>query len=147
MYFLPTNKSNYRSVHNLRSIERWQKFFFGKEVRNLLLFCPSAKSKTAFWYYASSNYTTSKFRAEFIEVSLNFSETQISAEKVPYKCFIPETKFVPGWVSSWCLVISFHARSIKCFQLGKTDHDFIPVPRTGMKFERVMFNNFTSPWV
>ena len=39
MYFLRTNKGNYRSVHNLRSLERWQTFF-GKEVRNPLLFSP-----------------------------------------------------------------------------------------------------------
>ena len=29
-------------------------------------------------------------------VSPNSSETQISAEKVPHKCFIQGTKFVPG---------------------------------------------------
>ena len=29
----------------------------------------------------------------------------------------------------WSFRCNFHARSIKCFQLGKTDHDFIPVPK------------------
>ena len=33
-------------------------------------------------------------RAEFIQVSLNFSETQISAEKVPYTCHFVATVFM-----------------------------------------------------
>ena len=44
----------------------------------------------------------------------------------------------------WSFRCNFHARSIKCFQLGKTDHVFIPVPRTAMKFKHLMFNTFAS---
>ena len=46
-----------------------------------------------------------------------------------------------GGVWSFCFMLA----QLINFQLGKTDHDFIPVPRTGMKFERVMFNTFASP--
>ena len=32
----------------------------------------------------------------------------------------------------WSFRCNFHVRSIKCFQLGKTDHDFIPVPSSNV---------------
>ena len=73
----------------------------------------------------------------------NSSETQISAEKVSSR--EQNSSLVEFPLGVWSFRCNFHVRSIKCFQLGKTDHDFIPVPRTAMKFERLMFNTFASP--
>lgn len=70
------------------------------------------------------------------------------------KRFIPGTKrVVPRSVSSCCLHISSQLSSWLLNEMFSTRSDwpwvvyFIPVPSTGMNFERLTLSTFPSPWV